>query len=141
MDPIPRLLNKIKIIDNCWIWTGGLRHGYGVISINNKSSSIHRFIYEYYHGQICPDLVIDHLCKNRACCNPIHLEQVTQKVNVTRGNTGKNKGCSNYNTFKTHCIHGHEFNELNTYFKKNGERDCRVCNKLRARKLRKVLVN
>ncbi len=138
MTPIKRILEKIEIVGSCWIYTGGLRRGYGKISINNKSVSTHRFVYEYYYGQLCPDLVIDHLCRNRACCHPDHLEEVTQKINVSRGLTGYTKGGSSGNAKKTHCKQGHEFNVKNTYIKKNGGRDCRTCNRLRSRKMEQI---
>lgn len=89
----------------------------------------HRFIYEYYYGNIDPILTIDHLCKNPACCNPLHLQQVTQKVNIRRGLSGK---INNRQAEKTHCIYGHGYTPENTGFQTNG-RYCKMCDKLRKR--------
>ena len=111
--------------NGCWEWIASINHGgYGLFKFNNKMIITHRFIYEYYHGSICPDLTIDHLCRNRKCVNPVHLEQVTQQVNISRGNTGKHH--NHYNKFKTHCPQGHPYSEENTYRFKNS-RKCKTC--------------
>ncbi len=107
----------------CWEWTAHRdRDGYGQFSIKSKPIKAHRFIYEYYYGAICPDLTIDHLCRNRKCVNPFHLEQVTVKVNVLRG-----IGICALNKQKTHCKRGHEFMKENTRFTRDGKRQCRIC--------------
>ncbi len=68
-------------------------------------------------------MTLDHLCRNKACVNPEHLEPVTQKENVLRG-----VGPTAINAKKTHCIRGHEFNEQNTIFHpRTNYRTCRVC--------------
>jgi len=127
---LERFLNKISVSQTnfykdtpCWEWQSTkLKGGYGQFKINYKAVLIHRFIYEYYHGSICPDLTIDHLCRNRACCNPKHLEQVTSKENTLRG-----MAPSSINARKTHCKHGHEFTSENIYRSKEGFRYCRIC--------------
>lgn len=120
---IERFLSKIHINDSCWEWTARKnRNGYGGFDIPNKTVLAHRFIFEYYHGTICPDLTIDHLCRNRGCVNPTHLEQVSIKVNTMRGTS-----FSAVNSRKTHCIHGHEFSEQNTIQRKNDNRGCKTC--------------
>jgi len=117
--PITRIYEKIKYVGNCWIYTGSKdRYGYGRIGIKLRRVSTHRFMYEYYCGSISPDLELDHLCRNHACCNPEHLEAVSHQVNMHRGNNG----------MKTHCKNGHEFNPENTYIKKDGSRNCKLCN-------------
>ena len=124
---IKRFLSKIKIIESgCWEFTGHLdKYGYGQIKINRKTILTHRYIYEYYYGTICPDLTIDHLCRNRACCNPLHLEQVTKQENNKRGNSA-----SGINKRKTHCKRGHEFTKENTIIKKMEKRCCKICQTL-----------
>ena len=121
---IERFLLKVKIIESgCWEWTASKnRKGYGQFNLHKKIVRSQRLIYEYYYGQISPDLTIDHLCRNRACVNPLHLEQVTSKVNTLRG-----EGETAINSRKTHCVKGHEFTEENTRIDKNESRICRRC--------------
>jgi len=70
----------------CWIWQRTTTaYGYGWIRVNGKGTNAHRAIYERLHGPVPPGLVVDHLCRNRICVNPDHLEVVTQTVNVRRG--------------------------------------------------------
>lgn len=72
--------------NECWSWTGRIAtNGYGRMVIDGKQQTAHRVSYFLRHGAIDPEMVIDHLCRNRACVNPDHLEQVTQKTNVRRG--------------------------------------------------------
>ena len=116
---IERFLLKINVVDSgCWEWTGCSSHGYGLMKINSKMIGVHRFIYEYFVGKINHALQLDHLCRNRKCANPDHLEQVTLKENLRRG--------INHNRNKTHCIHGHELTPENTYGVIN-PRKCRTC--------------
>jgi len=131
---IERFLNKIDVSDDCWEWKACKNNrGYGVFTIKHKNILAHRYIYEYYHGMICPDLTIDHLCRNHACVNPEHLEQVTQRENVLRGFSKQAE-----NAKKTHCIHGHEFTEENTYIRTVGGRACRTCSLYGNRKYRSL---
>ena len=115
--PIERFLSKIKIIGNCWMWQRFKdKDGYSRIQINKKSCSGHRFIYEYYHGDIDPNLMIDHLCRKRACVNPEHLELVTPLINTKRGIGNRNKE-------KTRCPYGHEYSGISS----QGKRICKIC--------------
>lgn len=72
----------------CWVWTRRLTKGYGVVRVGGKGSprrGVHRIAYEMLVGPIPEALFLDHLCRNRACCNPKHLEPVTNAVNLSRG--------------------------------------------------------
>ena len=122
---MPRWLNSIsRVLDkrviktgDCWIWDGYLTHGYGYISINKKKMRAHRAIYEYLVGPIPEGLELDHLCRNRACVNPNHLEPVTHAVNQRRGS---------YAT-KVICIKGHPLEGKNLSVTKSGGRSCKLC--------------
>ncbi len=119
-------------VTGCIVWQGYLYDkGYGQIWIARKKQRVHRVAYELANGPIADGLVLDHLCRNRACCNPKHLEAVTHRVNILRG-----EGASALAVAKTHCIRGHELNETNALIAK-GRRQCRLCLKARRRVHRK----
>ncbi len=109
----------------CWIWNRTLqRTGYGIYTMNGrrKSSYPHRSFYEFFNGPLVNGLTIDHLCRNRACCNPEHLEQVTKKENTLRGMSPPA-----VNARRTHCVNGHEFSKENTHETPNNPRVKRYC--------------
>lgn len=115
----------------CHVFTGGLTgRGYGQITINNKPVAVHRYVWERDVGPIPDALVIDHQCRNRACCNVNHLRVVTMKVNLTENVVGS---CWQLLKARTHCPQGHPYDEENTWISKTGGRGCRTCNRLRAR--------
>lgn len=84
---IKRLLNQIKIINNCWIWTQHLNwNGYAIIRYKNKDWRAHRLSYMLIGKKsLTGGLVLDHLCRNRSCINPNHLEEITHEENLHRG--------------------------------------------------------
>lgn len=128
-----RLVTNIEIADSgCWLWIGTLAsHGYGRLYVEGKDTYAHRTMYEVFVEPIGQGLTIDHLCRVRRCVNPDHLEPVTVGVNVLRGNS-----VSGINLRKTHCVHGHKFDDANTYMRPNGDRNCRECRRRYNRSLR-----
>ena len=107
----------------CWLWIGSsARLGYGQLYVNGRLTPAHRFSYEHYIGPIPTGLELDHLCRVPACVNPKHLEPVTHRENMLRGDNpfaAKHK--------QTHCKRGHELARPNLVNTKNGRRMCRAC--------------
>lgn len=109
--------------DDCWRWQGTLTNdGYGLVTVGDKKKLAHRLSYTFFVGPIPDGQEIDHLCRTRNCVNPAHLEPVTHRENVLRG-----EGLAAQNARKTHCIHGHALSGDNVYVKKSGKRQCRTC--------------
>lgn len=110
----------------CWLWIGPeASGGYGQFNEGGRSHRAHRFSYEMDVGRIPDGLVIDHLCRNRACVNPAHLEPVTTQINLLRG-----VGPTAINAAKTHCNQGHELTAENTRCRfRDGDirRECKTC--------------
>jgi len=80
-----RFWSKVEKTVSCWLWTASTRRGYGQFVINNKPTPAHRFAYEQLVGDIPRGLQLDHLCRVRNCVNPEHLEPVTSRENILRG--------------------------------------------------------
>lgn len=131
-----RFWEKVKITKKCWNWKGKTNRGYGMLWVGKgKSIMPHIFSYRLHKGEIPKGLQIDHLCRNRKCMNPEHLEAVTLKENVLRGN-----GLSAINSRKTHCKYGHIF-DVNNTLNYRGQRHCRKCKRDRQVKSRNILRN
>ncbi len=114
--------------DGCWNWLPALNNsGYGCF----KLTSSHRASYEIHIGPIPDGLDIDHLCRNRKCVNSDHLEVVTRRENLVRGNTIIAR-----NVRQTHCTKGHPYSGKNLSIHRDGSRRCRVCNAEKSRQWR-----
>nr|WTB35078.1 HNH endonuclease [Streptomyces sp. NBC_00830] len=115
-----------KTENGCWPWQGALDQGYGSFSLKGTNLRAHRVAYTVARGELPEDKVLDHLCRNRPCVNPDHLELVTVQVNTLRG-----EGPSAQAAKATHCPQGHPYDEQNTWLERGRKRHCRTCNKLR----------
>lgn len=124
-----RFWTKVDKGDDCWMWTAARSgDGYGHIKIDGRNVKAHRVAYELEVGAIPDGLDIDHLCRVPLCVNPAHMEPVTRRTNTLRG-----FGIQARNARKTHCKHGHPFDEENTYVH-DGRRICRTCNRDRTKR-------
>lgn len=134
---VKRFRSKVIERDGCWGWTGSFfQTGYAIFNVKMadgvwRPTTAHRVSYEIAVGPIADGLHIDHLCRNRQCVNPAHLEPVTPRINNLRGESR-----SAQQARWTHCPKGHPFNDENTYTRKTGKRECRAC--ARERDLRRV---
>lgn len=121
----------------CWLWTSTCtRGGYGRFTVARGHLALaHRFAFEHFKGVIPNGLHLDHKCRVRSCCNPDHLEPVTPRENLLRG-----EGFAAKNARKTHCVHGHEYTPENTLAVPGGRtcRKCRVATERRFRERRKL---
>lgn len=123
--PIPE---KRPELGPCWMWTGGTAEGYGMFWLNGTNLHAHIVSFTWAKGEIPEGQERDHLCRNRPCVNPDHLQAVSHWINTARG-----EGPAAQNLAKTHCgTCGAEFNDENTYYYQGG-RYCRPCMRRRNR--------
>ena len=122
-----RIFSKISIdpTTNCWNYSGYLSDGYGRIFWQGKRWKAHRLFYLWKYGNIPKwenksSKEIDHICNNRRCVNPDHLQIVSPRENVLRGN-----GPTAKNYRKTICIHGHD-----AFYKVGNKKRCRECRRI-----------
>lgn len=107
----------------CIDWIGWKDEaGYGLRKVKGKKRRAHRVAYAQQIGPIPEGLVLDHLCRNRACVNVTHLEPVTQAVNAARGNRDRAED-------REACKQGHKWTDENTRVRSDGSRACRACSR------------
>lgn len=113
---------------DCLLWIGARTSGgYGHMRVDGKTIGAHRLAYEHWIGPIPDGMEIDHVrsrgCRSRACVRPEHLEAVTRRENLVRGDTIPAR-----NAAKVRCDAGHPLSEANTYVRKDRPgRQCRTC--------------
>lgn len=115
------------VVGDCWEWTASRTDdGYGQFSVQRPRGrtqlKAHRWAWEHLVGPIRPGLTLDHLCRNRGCVNPDHLQPASVRLNTMRG-----FGPSARNAKKQRCSRGHLFDGSNTYVYPDGARQCRTC--------------
>lgn len=129
---VKKFSKKYNIVGECWLWNMSLsKDGYG----SYKGRGAHRASYEFSKGQIPEGLEIDHICRNRSCVNPKHLEAVTHEENIKRGVYGDRSWVRKIHGDKTQCKRGHKYSGENLRIEKRTDggiaRRCKECDKLK----------
>jgi hypothetical protein len=126
--PFERILRRTRVdAAGCWVWQASMQGGYGRLNMHGRKVFAHRLAWECRFGPVPDGLELDHLCRNKACCNPDHLEPVTHTANVGRGLNG---------VLRTHCARGHELAGANLCVQAGGRRRCRICQRERSARRR-----
>ncbi|SRR6266566_1827343 len=128
---LSRIFGKIEINaeTQCWLWMGNKPSGYGHVKLRGETVKVHRLMYAWLVGPLPRGLKIrqvDHLCKIKHCCNPVHLEKVTPRINTLRSNA-----IQAVNFRKTECGRGHSLSGGSLRIDPRGYRQCRTCDKIR----------
>lgn len=123
-NPTDRIITKIILDNDCWTWQGILSSkGYPLMNVNQKKFKAHRYSYIHFIGPIPEGLTIDHLCRNRACVSPDHLEAVTAIENIKRGAPHRILKRCNHNKRPSDC---RRCGKKNYYIKKPERLLCRT---------------
>lgn len=132
----PRIWSRLRVLESgCWEWFGAKSRGYGYASFGGRNQVVHRAIWLVLGMPNPGELDLDHLCRNRACCNPVHLEIVTRSENCLRG-VGPALVMKRAKE-KAECRRGHAFTAENIGHNKRGSRFCRACKALATQRFRK----
>lgn len=127
-----RFMRRVSIDQHgCWLWDKVGVGGYGVSSLHGKHTLAHRVAYWLFRGEYQDGHDLDHLCRNRLCVNPEHLEPVTRSENLRRGVTSRG------------CIHGHSYADKDSYYVVNRsdgtkERRCKTCHRERNKRAKQA---
>src|SRR5882672_7971155 len=124
-----RFISRVKAVteNGCWLWSGYIEPaGYGHVSIKGKTIRAHRVAFKLFRGDVPKGQLVCHRCDVRSCVNPTHLFLGTITDN-NRDANNKGRSIASKRKLQTHCKHGHEFTETNTFIHDNGCRYCRRC--------------
>lgn len=134
------VLRSRLVPSGCWEWDAPTAAGYGRMRLSGRHVAAHRVSYLCFVGPIPERMELDHLCRNRSCVNPRHLEPVTTAENTRRAAAVRPKVPVKPRThpprvtnWVSHCKYGHPYDEENTYIYGNGRRQCRACQRERER--------
>ncbi len=131
MSDIERFLSHVDTGAGCWIWRGQTTNGYGRFSVGQRNFYAHRFSFEFFNGPIPDGYEVDHLCMERRCVRPFHLEAVTAHENNMRSDSRAAQ-----NARRKHCLHGHPLSGDNLSIVVSAgvrRRRCRECARTRTR--------